>query len=219
MPAGRRSRLTRVEPSGERPSTRSRGGTHAVMRAAEAAKERRRSAGRRIVWCRWRGDRRGWLGPVDDARPAASRRRSRLFPSIGLGRRVLSPRPESSDLSHIRCTMLARAAIEPRAESAAGGRPEVPGSERGVRTFRDSENREWEVRAIQEQLTERRTRLLPRPELAGGWLLFTSGEERRRFGALPPGWTLANDALLCRWCEDAARVVPSEARPRATSTS
>lgn len=88
-----------------------------------------------------------------------------------------------------------------------------------MRTFRDSENREWEVRAIQEQLTERRTRLLPRPELAGGWLLFTSGEERRRFDALPPGWILANDALLCRWCEDAAQVTPSQSRRRATPTS
>jgi hypothetical protein len=73
------------------------------------------------------------------------------------------------------------------------------------------------VRAIQEQLTERRTRLLPRPELAQGWLLFTCGEERRRFDALPPGWTLASDAVLCRWCEDASPVVPFESRRRATS--
>ena len=91
------------------------------------------------------------------------------------------------------------------------------GSERGVRTFRDGEDRVWEVRAIQEQLTERRTRLLPRPELANGWLLFTSGEERRRFDALPPGWTLASDALLCRWCEDASPVVPAEIRRRASA--
>jgi len=81
-----------------------------------------------------------------------------------------------------------------------------------VRTFRDVANREWEVRAIQEQLTERRTRLLPRPELAHGWLLFTCGEERRRFDTLPPGWTLATDALLCRWCDDAEPVLPLECR-------
>jgi len=93
------------------------------------------------------------------------------------------------------------------------------GSERGVRIFRDSGDREWEVRAIQEQLTERRTRLLPRPELAQGWLLFTSGDERRRFDALPPGWRLASDALLCRWCEDAAPVLPLELRRRASSSS
>ena len=88
-----------------------------------------------------------------------------------------------------------------------------------MRTFRDNDNREWEVRAIQEQLTERRTRLLPRPELANGWLLFTCGEERRRFDALPPGWTLASDALLCRWCEDASPVLPLKSRRRASSPS
>ena len=65
--------------------------------------------------------------------------------------------------------------------------------------------------------TERRTRLLPRPELANGWLLFTSGEERRRFDALPPGWTLASDALLCRWCEDASPVLPCAPRRRSSS--
>lgn len=84
--------------------------------------------------------------------------------------------------------------------------------EQVVRTFRDDANREWEVRAIQEQLTERRTRLLPRPELAQGWLLFTCGEERRRFDALPPGWALATDGLLRRWCDDAAPVMPLECR-------
>src|SRR5690242_3568530 len=93
----------------------------------------------------------------------------------------------------------------------AGG---LPANERHVRTFQDGENRVWEVRAIHEQLTERRTRLLPRPELANGWLLFTSGEERRRFDALPPGWTLATDALLCRWCEDASPVSPHVPRRR-----
>jgi hypothetical protein len=87
-----------------------------------------------------------------------------------------------------------------------------------MRTFQDGDNRVWEVRAIQEQLTERRTRLLPRPELANGWLLFTCGEERRRFDALPPGWTLASDSLLCRWCEDASPVVPYEPRRRASSS-
>jgi hypothetical protein len=88
-----------------------------------------------------------------------------------------------------------------------------------VRTFRDGRDREWEVRAIQEQLTERRTRLLPRPELANGWLLYTCDDERRRFDALPPGWTLASDALLCRWCEDASPVVPLESRRRASTPS
>jgi hypothetical protein len=88
-----------------------------------------------------------------------------------------------------------------------------------VRTFRDGLNREWEVWAIQEQLTERRTRLLPKPELANGWLLFTSGDERRRLDILPPGWTLANEAVLCRWCDDAIPVLPADGQRREAASS
>jgi hypothetical protein len=79
-----------------------------------------------------------------------------------------------------------------------------------VRVFRDELNREWEVRAVRDNLTERRMRLLPRPELANGWLLFRLGEERRRLAPLPPGWFVATDVQLTRWCDDAepaARVV------------
>ena len=72
-----------------------------------------------------------------------------------------------------------------------------------VRVFRDELNREWEVRAVREALTERRARLLPRPELANGWLLFCLGEERRRLAPLPPGWFVATDVQLTRWCDDA----------------
>jgi hypothetical protein len=88
-----------------------------------------------------------------------------------------------------------------------------------VRTFRDGLNREWEVWAIREQLTERRTRLLPRPELANGWLLFTSGDERRRLDILPPGWTLASEAVLCRWCDDAIPVFPAGGQRREAASS
>jgi hypothetical protein len=72
-----------------------------------------------------------------------------------------------------------------------------------VRIFRDELNREWEVRAVRDTLTERRARLLPRPELANGWLLFCLGEERRRLAPLPPGWFVASDVQLTRWCDDA----------------
>lgn len=72
-----------------------------------------------------------------------------------------------------------------------------------VRIFRDELNREWEVRAVRDVLTERRMRLLPRPELANGWLLFRLGEERRRLAPLPPGWFVATDVQLTRWCDDA----------------
>jgi hypothetical protein len=71
-----------------------------------------------------------------------------------------------------------------------------------VRTFRDELNREWEVRAVREPLTERRARLL-RPEHVHGWLLFCLGEERRRLAPLPPGWFVASDVQLTRWCDDA----------------
>ena len=72
-----------------------------------------------------------------------------------------------------------------------------------VRTFRDELNREWEVRAVRETLTERRMHLFPRPELANGWLVFCLGEERRRLAPLPPGWFVASDVQLTRWCDDA----------------
>lgn len=72
-----------------------------------------------------------------------------------------------------------------------------------VRVFRDELDREWEVRAVRDELTERRMRLLPRPELANGWLLFCLGEERRRLAPLPPGWFVATDVQLTRWCDDA----------------
>jgi hypothetical protein len=72
-----------------------------------------------------------------------------------------------------------------------------------VRTFRDELNREWEVRAVHEALTERRIRLLPRPELAQGWLLFRAGDERRRLAPLPPLWFVATESQLTRWWDDA----------------
>lgn len=86
-----------------------------------------------------------------------------------------------------------------------------------VRIFRDELNREWEVRAVREALTERRVRLLPRPELANGWLLFRLGEERRRLAPLPPGWFVATDVQLTRWCDDAEPAMTVAARriPRA----
>lgn len=71
-----------------------------------------------------------------------------------------------------------------------------------VRVFRDERDREWEVRAIRDELTERRRKCLPAPELAEGWLLFTSGEERRRLFPLPPGWFAASEKLLSRWVSD-----------------
>jgi hypothetical protein len=74
-----------------------------------------------------------------------------------------------------------------------------------LRTFRDEQNQEWEVRAIRPHLVDRRRRLLA-DDLANGWLLFTLGMERRRLAPLPPGWHEATETQLVRWCEDAEHV-------------
>jgi hypothetical protein len=50
--------------------------------------------------------------------------------------------------------------------------------------------------------------LLSKPELAHGWLLFTSGDERRRLEPLPPGWYVVSDEVLTRWCHDAVELPP-----------
>jgi hypothetical protein len=73
-----------------------------------------------------------------------------------------------------------------------------------VPTFTDDEARQWEVREIREPLLPERAELLARPEFSSGWLLFSSGAERRRLAPLPPGWREAPDAQLRRWCADAA---------------
>jgi hypothetical protein len=71
-------------------------------------------------------------------------------------------------------------------------------------TFVDGTERRWEVREIREPLLPERAGLLARAEFSTGWLLFTSGTERRRLAPLPPGWRQAPEAQLRRWCDDAA---------------
>ena len=66
-----------------------------------------------------------------------------------------------------------------------------------VFAFTDAEQRGWEVRAIRDPLLpERRARFL-NPAYAGGWLLFTCGEERRRYAPLPPDWSSASESRKC----------------------
>ena len=77
-----------------------------------------------------------------------------------------------------------------------------------VRTFRDERFLEWEVRAIQPPQEARRSNLLP-PHHMHGWLLFMSGEERRRLAPLPPGWHQATETQLMRWCADAEEAHPA----------
>lgn len=79
----------------------------------------------------------------------------------------------------------------------------------GVGTFVDETNRHWEVREIRERILPGRSELLARPEFSDGWLLFSSGDERRRLAPLPPGWREASEVQLRRWCADALPSRPS----------
>jgi hypothetical protein len=75
-----------------------------------------------------------------------------------------------------------------------------------VFAFLDEEDRGWEVRAIREPLLpERRARFL-NPDYANGWLLFTSGAERRRYAPVPEAWNTASQQQLREWCAGAILV-------------
>lgn len=82
-----------------------------------------------------------------------------------------------------------------------------------IERFVDDEARQWEVREIREPLLPTRTRLLAKPEFSEGWLLFSSGDERRRLAPLPPGWWMATPRQLARWCTDAMPVRREPAVP------
>jgi hypothetical protein len=73
-----------------------------------------------------------------------------------------------------------------------------------VPTFLDEGLRQWEVREIRQPLLPNRIGLLAPPEFSTGWLLFSSGAERRRFAPLPAGWRDAPEAQLRQWCANAA---------------
>lgn len=74
-----------------------------------------------------------------------------------------------------------------------------------VLAFTDESDRAWEVREIRDPaLPERAKRLLG--DYSNGWLLFMSGEERRRLAPYPPGWRHADAACLRCWVNDALPV-------------
>ena len=75
-----------------------------------------------------------------------------------------------------------------------------------VASFVDDGEVSWEVREIRNPILPDRRGLFARPEFANGWLLFMCGMERRRFAPFPPGWRLATDAQLRRWCAEAEPV-------------
>jgi hypothetical protein len=75
-----------------------------------------------------------------------------------------------------------------------------------VLVFTDESDRAWEVHEIRDPfLPDRRNRFL-RSEFSAGWLLFVSGEERRRLAPYPPGWRFADAARLRCWVNDALPV-------------
>jgi hypothetical protein len=81
-----------------------------------------------------------------------------------------------------------------------------------VLVFTDESDRSWEVHEIRDPvLPDRRNRFV-RGEFAAGWLLFVSGNERRRLAPYPPGWRFADAARLRCWVNDALPV-------RASATS
>jgi hypothetical protein len=75
-----------------------------------------------------------------------------------------------------------------------------------VLVFTDESDRSWEVHEIRDPiLPDRRNRFL-RSEYSQGWLLFVSGDERRRLAPYPPGWRFADTARLRCWVNDALPV-------------
>jgi hypothetical protein len=82
-----------------------------------------------------------------------------------------------------------------------------------VFSFVDAEHaREWEVRAIRDPvLPQRRARFL-NPAYAEGWLLFTSGVERRRYAPLPPNWPVSDEKQLREWWANATLVSADSSR-------
>jgi len=75
-----------------------------------------------------------------------------------------------------------------------------------VFAFTDAEARGWEVRAIRDPLLPERHARILNPAYAAGWLLFTSGDERRRYAPLPPDWNAASETQLREWCAGATQV-------------
>lgn len=74
-----------------------------------------------------------------------------------------------------------------------------------VLAFTDESDRAWEVREIRDPTLPERARRLLGP-YCNGWLLFMSGEERRRLAPYPAGWQHADAALLRCWVSDALPV-------------
>jgi hypothetical protein len=102
----------------------------------------------------------------------------------------------------------------PQPTSAMATPLQYPSDAPQVFAFTDAQQRGWEVRAIRDPLLpERRARFL-NPAYAGGWLLFTCGDERRRYAPLPPDWRNPSEAQLREWCSSATLVAGIPVPPR-----
>ena len=82
-----------------------------------------------------------------------------------------------------------------------------------VRTFESPDGAVWSVwEVVPGKVSEFRSSFgshLPR-DLAGGWLCFDCGTEKRRLAPLPQDWAERPEAELWSWCRAA---VPVPARP------
>jgi hypothetical protein len=82
-----------------------------------------------------------------------------------------------------------------------------------VRRFQDAVGTEWEVREIHvPSLSIVPRKYLRQPEYADGWLLFTSGVERRRLAPCPCDWREIAPIQLAFLCSQATRVLQREPR-------
>ena len=82
-----------------------------------------------------------------------------------------------------------------------------------MRIFVDEQGTEWEVREIHvPHLSVVPRHLLPHPEYAEGWLLFTSESQRRRIAPFPADWLSlpADELARCCRCAVPARSAPDD---------
>jgi len=82
---------------------------------------------------------------------------------------------------------------------------DTPNADLRVLVFTDESDRAWEVHEIRDPILPGRNLFL-RGEYATGWLLFMSGEERRRLAPYPTGWRFADASRLRCWVNDALPV-------------
>lgn len=79
-----------------------------------------------------------------------------------------------------------------------------------VRSFRDSDGREWSVWSV---VPSRKSDLFLPDSMADGWLCFECGSEKRRLHPVADEWELLSEEQLVALCLTAAPVKPRQPRP------